>query len=87
MRIHRHQTWAVADITQHVTHRIDFHFIEAHFFHLFFDAVHHALFIAAFAWDSNHIAQKAGHVLLVVVGFFNNQFKRNMLSHEDVLQF
>ena len=66
VRVHRQQTRAVADVAQHVAHRIDFNFIEADFFHLFFNAVHHALLIAAFAGDSDHIAQETGHLFFVL---------------------
>ncbi|SQC93848.1 Uncharacterised protein [Cedecea neteri] len=77
----------MADIAQHVAHWVNFYLVEADFLHLFFYAVNDAFFVAAFARDGNHIAQETSHVLLVVVCFFKNQFKRNMLSHAYVLQF
>ena len=66
VRIHCQQTRTVADVAQHVAHRIDFNFIEADFFHLFFNAVYHTLLIAAFAGDSDHIAQETGHLFFVL---------------------
>ena len=86
MRVHGDQSRAVADIAQHVAHRVNLDFIEADFFHFFFNTMHDAFFVTAFAGDSDHIAQEAGHILLVVVCFFDNQFERNVFSHELTLR-
>ena len=81
MSVHSYQTWAVTDITENVTHWVDFNFIEADFFHLFFNTMYYAFLVAAFTGNSNHIAQEASHVCLVIFCFFKNQFEWNILSH------
>ena len=81
MSVHSYQTWAVTDITENVTHWVDFNFIEADFFHLFFNTMYYAFFVAAFTGNSNHVAQEASHVRLVIFCFFKNQFEWNILSH------
>ncbi len=81
MSVHCHQTRAVADITENIAHWVDFNFIEADFFHLFFNTMYYAFLVAAFTGNSNHIAQEASHVRLVIFCFFKNQFEWNILSH------
>lgn len=72
----------MADVSQNVAHRVDLDFIETDFLHFLFDAMDNPFFIAAFAGNGDHVAQETRHVFFVVVCFFKNQFKRNVLSHD-----
>jgi hypothetical protein len=68
MGVHGNQMLPVSDGAQDVAHGIDFRFIESHPLQFFFDPLDNRLFLAAFAGQVDHVAQKSGHVGLVTLG-------------------
>ena len=53
--VHGDKVLSMSDIAENITHRINFHFIEADFFHFFFDSCDNFFFFGTFTGNGNHI--------------------------------
>ena len=73
--VHRDDVLAVADVAEDVAHRVDFDLVKSDLFHFLFDAQNDFFFVARFAGDRDHVAQKLGHVGTVGLGFLEDLFK------------